>query len=112
MIEQMQFTTLQWFLTIVCWIYGILHAYLLFCVVTSSQEMIKENQRLLESIEDKIAFGWISKEDPYLIKIMKFLQKFDGFSANDYFTLNKSLLIGMLANFVTYFIILVQFSYI
>ena len=67
---------------------------------------------LLECICEKKTHGWLVHEDPYLDRIIRFLNKFDGFNANDYFVLNKPLLIGMLANFVTYFIILVQFSYI
>ena len=37
------------------------------------------------------------------------LLKFKGFDANGYFTLNHSMLTGMIANMVTYLVILVQF---
>ena len=37
------------------------------------------------------------------------LLKFKGFEANGFFTLNHSMLTGMMANMVTYLVILVQF---
>ena len=37
------------------------------------------------------------------------LLKFKGFDANGYFILNHSMLTGMIANMVTYLVILVQF---
>ena len=37
------------------------------------------------------------------------LLKFKGFDANGYFSLNHSMLTGMIANMVTYLVILVQF---
>ena len=37
------------------------------------------------------------------------LMKFKGFDANGYFTLNHSMMTGMMANMVTYLVILVQF---
>ena len=37
------------------------------------------------------------------------LSKFKGFDANGYFTLNHSMLTGMIANIVTYLVILIQF---
>ena len=86
------------------WSYGTIQIYVVFNVVISSQNVIKEHEMLSESICEKKTRGYD--------KIIRFLNKFDGFNANDYFTLNKPLLIGMFANFVTYFIILVQFSYI
>ena len=42
--------------------------------------------------------------------ISSLLEKFQGFSANGYFTVNHSLLTGMTANFVTYMVILIQFQ--
>ena len=38
------------------------------------------------------------------------LDGFEGFNAENYFTVNNSLITGMIANFVTYVIILVQFK--
>ena len=38
------------------------------------------------------------------------LDGFKGFNAANYFTVNNSLITGMIANFVTYVIILVQFK--
>ena len=104
---------MQLLLSISCWFYGIAQCFIVFDVVNSSQNVIKEHEMLLESLcEKKTTRGWIIHEDPYLERIIRCLNKFEGFNANDYFVLNKPLLIGMLANFVTYFIILVQFSYI
>ena len=41
--------------------------------------------------------------------VCNLLSKFKGFDANGYFTLNHSMLTGMIANIVTYLVILVQF---
>ena len=111
MMNSKEISQLELYVACACYVYGFIQSYMLFSVVISSQNVINENARLLDSIDDKKAYGWIPNEDPSLNKVIRYLNKFDGFSANDYFNLNKPLLIGMLANFVTYFIILVQFSY-
>ena len=41
--------------------------------------------------------------------VCNLLSKFNGFEANGYFTLNHSMLTGMIGNIVTYLVILVQF---
>ena len=112
LVNSCEVSQLQMILAMSCWIYGFTQCYIVFEVVISSQNIIKEHEMLLECICEKKTHGWLVHEDPYLDRIIRFLNKFDGFNANDYFVLNKPLLIGMLANFVTYFIILVQFSYI
>ena len=45
-------------------------------------------------------------------KISLYLQLdgFKGFNAKNYFTVNNSLITGMIANFVTYLIVLIQFK--
>ena len=48
-------------------------------------------------------------QSPQQNTICNRLLKFKGFDANGYFTLNHSMLTGMIANMVTYLVILVQF---
>ena len=43
-------------------------------------------------------------------KMVKRLEKFAGFTALNYFNVNKSLLTSIIANFLTYFIVLLQFG--
>ena len=38
------------------------------------------------------------------------LDGFKGFNAENYFTVNNSMITGMIANFVTYLIVLIQFK--
>ena len=69
-----------------------------------SEELATEvsniNTKLLKSQSSKGQTDSISSQ----------LEKFKGFSANGYFTVNHSLLTGMTANFVTYMVILIQFQ--
>ena len=39
------------------------------------------------------------------------LDEFKGYNAEDFFTVNNSLITGMTSNFVTYLIILIQFKF-
>ena len=49
------------------------------------------------------------RESPQKNEVCNLLAKFKGFEANGYFTLNHSMLTGMIGNIVTYLVILVQF---
>ena len=90
-------------------IFGATQSLLLCLLVLGSQKIVDENEVLLDEIETVRVLENI-QNCPKLDFLMKRLQAFQGFSANDYFYLNKPLLTGILANFVTYFIILVQFK--
>ena len=50
-----------------------------------------------------------NRESPQKNEVCNLLSKFKGFEANGYFTLNHSMLTGMIGNIVTYLVILVQF---
>ena len=91
-------------------IYGLAQSFLLYLLVLSSHKIVEQNEALLEEIESTRVLEKWPMDCPALHYLMKRLQSFQGFSANDYFYLNKPLITGILANFVTYFIILVQFK--
>ena len=75
---------------------------MLFCKLSEelATEVSNINTKLLKSQSSKGQTDSISSQ----------LEKFKGFSANGYFTVNHSLLTGMTANFVTYMVILIQFQ--
>ena len=50
-----------------------------------------------------------NRQSPQKNEVCNLLSKFKGFEANGYFTLNHSMLTGMIGNIVTYLVILVQF---
>ena len=78
-----------------------------FCI--RSQNIVEEHEKLLEAIESNHAY--LNKmEEPIMKKMVKRLEKFTGFTALNYFTVNKSLLTSILANFLTYLIVLMQFG--
>ena len=78
-----------------------------FCI--RSQNIVEEHEKLLETLESNHAY--LNKmEEPIMKKMVKRLEKFTGFTALHYFNVNKSLLTSILANFLTYFIVLVQFG--
>ena len=91
-------------------IFGATQSLLLYLLVLGSQKIVDENEVLLDEIETTRVLEKWPMDCPALHYLLKRLQAFQGFSANDYFYLNKPLLTGIVANFVTYFIILVQFK--
>ena len=94
-----------------CLIFGIIQCYLLFIIITFSQEIVDQNEMLTDSIrENRIQNGWMISDDPRMEKVIEDLKEFEGLDGKGYFTLNKPLLTGILANFITYIIILIQFS--
>ena len=91
-------------------IFGMIQCYLLYAVINFSQEIVDKNEDLLDTIREKRLHGWIINEDPRMEKVVDDLKEFEGFDGKGYFILNKPLLTGILANFITYIIILIQFS--
>ena len=78
-----------------------------FCI--RSQNIVEEHEKLLEAIESN--HEYLNKmEEPIMKKMVQRLEKFTGFTALNYFTVNKSLLTSILANFLTYLIVLIQFG--
>ena len=103
--------------------FGVLFLYLSYSYCIFSQS-IKDSA---DEIKDIILKSNIGKQDTYVLdgKILRLLQseikkqkkriilgfeEFKGFHGNGYFTLSKPLLTSVVANFVTYLIILIQFK--
>ena len=91
-------------------IFGSIQCYLLYVIINYSQEIVDNNTDLLDTIREKRLQGWIINEDPRMEKVVDDLKEFEGFDGKGYFILNKPLLTGILANFITYIIILIQFN--
>ena len=90
-----------------CGILAIGFFYLIFALCHTS-EMLVVN---VGGLEDMI-IGYHFKnnrETQQKNDVCNLLSKFNGFEANGYFTLNHSMLTGMIGNIVTYLVILVQF---
>ena len=91
--------------------------YLYFCHF--SQLLASKIQDLKINIMDLSLDSnfWISKSMSELKflhekeSIARHLEDFNGYNAKDYFTVNHSLITAMTSNFLTYFIILVQFKF-
>ena len=80
--------------------------YLIFALCTMSEAVnvsVRELEDFIMNVELKI------NQTQQQIIISNCLSKFRGFDANGYFTLNHSMLTGMIASIVTYLVILVQF---
>ena len=90
-----------------CGILALGFFYLIFALCHTS-EMLVVNVGELEDLLIDYHFknNW---ESPQKNEVCNLLSKFKGFEANGYFTLNHSMLTGMIGNLVTYLVILVQF---
>ena len=75
--------------------------------VSTTSEMLAVYVRQLEDLIMNVQLK--ANEVQQQNMVCNFLSKFSGFDANGYFTLNHSMLTGMIANIVTYLVILVQF---
>ena len=80
--------------------------YLIFALCTMS-ELVVVSVRELEDFITNIHLNTNPAQQQ--IMICNSLSKFRGFDANGYFTLNHSMLTGMIASIVTYLVVLVQF---
>ena len=80
--------------------------YFIFALCTMS-ELVVVGVRELEDFITNIHLNTNPAQQQ--IMICNSLSKFRGFDANGYFTLNHSMLTGMIASIVTYLVILVQF---
>ena len=80
--------------------------YFIFALCTMS-ELVVVSVRELEDFITNIHLNTNPAQEQ--IMICNSLSKFRGFDANGYFTLNHSMLTGMIASIVTYLVILVQF---
>ena len=99
----------QFIISVDFWIYACQQCYMLYEFCIRSQNIVEEHEKLLETLESNHAY--LNKmEEPIMKKMVKRLEKFTGFTALNYFNVNKSLLTSILANFLTYFIVLVQFG--
>ena len=80
--------------------------YLIFALCTMS-EAVNVSVRELEDFIMNVELN--TNQAQQQIIICNCLSKFRGFDANGYFTLNHSMVTGMIASIVTYLVILVQF---
>ena len=103
--------------------FGVFFIYLTYSYCIFSQS-IKDSA---DEIKDIILKSSIGDEDTYVLdgkilrsmqseikmqkkRIVKGLERFQGYHGNGYFTLGKSLLTSVVANLITYLIILIQFK--
>ena len=77
--------------------------FVLFFLCENSEKLVCKVRHVNLKIMD---FKMVNAE---IETIYGLLDKFKGFNANGYFVVNSSLLTGMVANFVTYSVILIQF---
>ena len=90
-----------------CGILALGFFYLIFALCHAS-EMLVVNVGGLEDMIIDYHFK-NNRETQQKNDVCNLLSKFNGFEANGYFTLNHSMLTGMIGNIVTYLVILVQF---
>ena len=90
--------------------YGISQATSLYDLNIASQTLVDEHEILTDVLESQIVDKWLDGDDKKIQYLMRNIKDFQGFQGRKYFTLNKSLLTDIIANFLTYFIILVQFK--
>ena len=91
------------------------HLLFIFYMNIVSQEMVENVQSLKRTIKginmDEMKIPWEGKfESTSFVKaiIVEDLEEFQGFDGNGYFTLGKSFYSSIIANFLTYLIILIQ----
>ena len=99
----------QFILSVAFWIFACQQSYMLYEFCIRSQNIVEEHETLLEALESNHTYLY-QLEEPFMKKMIKRLDKFTGFTAMNYFSLNKSLLTSIIANFLTYFIVLIQFG--
>ena len=94
---------------------AIQHLLFIFYMNVASQEMMENVQELKKTIKgtnmDELKIPWEGKfESTSFVKtiIVDDLAEFQGFDGNGYFTLGKAFYSSIIANFLTYLIILIQ----
>ena len=94
---------------------AIQHLLFIFYMNVASQEMMENVQELKKTIKgtnmDELKIPWEGKfESTSFVKniILDDLAEFQGFDGNGYFTLGKAFYSSIIANFLTYLIILIQ----
>ena len=100
----------QTILTACFLIFALQQIYMLYTFNIKSQKIVDKHKTLLEALDCKDVIYSVKVEDTCLTKLKTKLEKFTGFTALNYFTLNKSLLTSIFANFLTYIIVLLQFN--
>ena len=101
----------QAILSITFIIFGIVQTYMLWDFNVKSQNVVDEHGDLLELVDQYMLEHNFSKlQCPKMAKLQATMEKFQGFNALNYFTLNKSCLTSIVANFMTYLIVLLQFK--
>ena len=90
-----------------CGILAVGFFYLIFTFCHLSEMLVVNVGELEDLIID---YNFKNGESQQKNDVCNLLSKFNGFEANGYFTLNHSMLTGMIGNIVTYLVILVQFQ--
>ena len=90
-----------------CGILALGFFYLIFALCHASEMLVVNVGELEDLIID---YHFKNGESQQKNDVCNLLSKFNGFEANGYFTLNHSMLTGMIGNIVTYLVILVQFQ--
>ena len=83
-------------------LFGAVQTFSLYNLIMKSHMLIDRVSNLIDAISK-------TEEEKTTDRILEKLKRFQGFSAMDFFTLNKPLLTSITANFVTYLIVLIQF---
>ena len=76
----------------------------------AAQNLVDENHELIDYIETMQKKDWMRYEDPSISISKKKLEKFEGFDGKIYFVLNKSLISVLIANTITYVLVLIGFK--
>ena len=108
------------FMTISFFIYFINYSMLIWYLCSFSQYLTSKVQDLKISILDlnfsreQHSISQNMNETEFMIErqsIFLRLDQFNGFHAEDFFIVNNSFITGMIANFITYVILLIQFKF-
>ena len=106
---QYEWNRQQFIITMDFFIFACQQIFMLYEFCIRSQNIVDENKNLLDTLKSNHLYLY-KLDEPYMKNIVERLEKFTGFSALNYFNVNKSLLTSIVANFLTYLIVLIQFG--
>ena len=91
-------------------LFGCTQFLMLYNSSVAAQNLVDENHELIDYIETMQKKDWMRYEDPSISISKKKLEKFEGFDGKNYFVLNKSLISVLIANTITYVLVLIGFK--